>query len=153
MVLPAFQQDFCEWESTLELRQYLILRMLPQHSDPIEQFAGTDLFTSFGLVLLHLCSNLPEPFGRTLIEAGAVGKPAIAFNMGGPAEIIQHGRTGFLIDYFDFDRLVDATLKLVENQKLRERMGQAAKAHVGSSYSMDKIVDNIQTCLFSVAGG
>lgn len=39
-----------------------------------------------------------EPFGRTVIEAMARGKIVVASNVGGPAEIIQHRKTGLLFD-------------------------------------------------------
>ncbi len=39
----------------------------------------------------------PEPFGRSVIEAQAMGRPVVAFDHGGAAETVQHGRTGFLV--------------------------------------------------------
>lgn len=39
----------------------------------------------------------PEPFGLTLIESMATGCPVIAFNMGSIPEIIDHGKTGFVV--------------------------------------------------------
>ena len=38
----------------------------------------------------------PEPFGRTVIEAQAMGRPVVAFDHGGAAETIADGQTGFL---------------------------------------------------------
>ncbi|MBI4351140.1 MAG: glycosyltransferase [Elusimicrobia bacterium] len=67
--------------------------------------AGKVLFTGYRkdiAALMNLCSVivnpsiLPEPFGRTIIEGMACGKPVIATNMGGPLEIIEDGADGFL---------------------------------------------------------
>jgi L-malate glycosyltransferase len=40
----------------------------------------------------------PEPFGRVLIEAMTLGKPVVASNNGGIPEIIEHGRSGLLLE-------------------------------------------------------
>jgi glycosyltransferase involved in cell wall biosynthesis len=40
----------------------------------------------------------PEPFGLVMIEALACGTPVIAFRRGSVPEVIEHGRTGFLVD-------------------------------------------------------
>jgi glycosyltransferase involved in cell wall biosynthesis len=40
----------------------------------------------------------PEPFGMVMIEAMANGTPIIAFNHGSVPEIIEHGRTGFIVN-------------------------------------------------------
>jgi glycosyltransferase involved in cell wall biosynthesis len=39
-----------------------------------------------------------EPFGLTMIEAMACGTPVVAFRRGSVSEILQHGRTGFIVD-------------------------------------------------------
>jgi glycosyltransferase involved in cell wall biosynthesis len=40
----------------------------------------------------------PEPFGMVLIEAMACGTPIIAYNHGSVPEIVEHGKTGFIVD-------------------------------------------------------
>jgi glycosyltransferase involved in cell wall biosynthesis len=40
----------------------------------------------------------PEPFGLVAIEAMAVGTPVIAWNRGAAPEVIEHGKTGFLVE-------------------------------------------------------
>jgi glycosyltransferase involved in cell wall biosynthesis len=40
----------------------------------------------------------PEPFGMVLIEALACGTPVIAYNHGSVPEIIEHGKTGFIVN-------------------------------------------------------
>ena len=43
----------------------------------------------------------PEPFGLVMIEAMAAGTPVIAWRCGSTAEVIEHGRSGFLVDSID----------------------------------------------------
>ena len=44
-----------------------------------------------------------EAFGNTVIESMACGTPVVAVNRGGPAEIIEHGRSGILVPQGDVD--------------------------------------------------
>jgi glycosyltransferase involved in cell wall biosynthesis len=50
---------------------------------------------AFGLLLPI---DWPEPFGLVMIEAMACGTPVIAYNHGSVAEIIEDGRTGFIVE-------------------------------------------------------
>jgi len=43
----------------------------------------------------------PEPFGLVMIEAMAAGTPVIAWRCGSTEEVIEHGRSGFLVDSLD----------------------------------------------------
>jgi glycosyltransferase involved in cell wall biosynthesis len=43
----------------------------------------------------------PEPFGLVMIEAMACGTPVIAWNCGSVPEVIDHGRTGFIVSSED----------------------------------------------------
>ncbi|WBQ19268.1 glycosyltransferase family 4 protein [Sphingobium yanoikuyae] len=43
----------------------------------------------------------PEPFGLVMIEAMACGTPVIAFRCGSVPEVIEHGRSGFIVDTED----------------------------------------------------
>lgn len=49
------------------------------------------------VALLHLI-DFAEPFGLSVVEALATGTPVIAYRLGSMPELIQHGRTGFLVD-------------------------------------------------------
>jgi glycosyltransferase involved in cell wall biosynthesis len=51
-----------------------------------------------------------EDFGITMIEALASGRPVIAYNKGGASEIIQHGKTGLLLDYQTWEDFADAVI-------------------------------------------
>jgi glycosyltransferase involved in cell wall biosynthesis len=59
--------------------------------------------------LLHPIS-FEEPFGLSVAEALLCGTPVIAFNKGSMPELIQHGKTGFLVD--NVDEAVDAVTQI-----------------------------------------
>jgi glycosyltransferase involved in cell wall biosynthesis len=59
-----------------------------------------DQFLSDALALLFPI-DWPEPFGLVMIEALACGTPVIAWNNGSVPEIIEQGKTGFVVDSVD----------------------------------------------------
>ncbi|MEA2376560.1 MAG: hypothetical protein QOD13_467, partial [Thermoleophilaceae bacterium] len=40
----------------------------------------------------------PEPFGMVIVEALAAGTPVLAFRQGAAPEIVEHGKSGFLVE-------------------------------------------------------
>ncbi len=55
--------------------------------------------------LILSCSTKPEAFGRTVLEAQAMGKPVIAFNHGGSVELINDNENGTLCKVADINDL------------------------------------------------
>ena len=69
-----------------------------------------------------------EGFGMVLIEAMACGLPCVAFNCPhGPADIITHEEDGFILPMFDVQGFGKAIIHLIEDNQLREKMGENAK--------------------------
>jgi glycosyltransferase involved in cell wall biosynthesis len=79
-------------------------------------------------VLVH-ASTIPEPFGQVILEGMAAGVPVIAAGAGGPAEILEHGRTGMLYEPNDGPALAGCMRSLL-NPSLRERLSAAARHEV-----------------------
>jgi glycosyltransferase involved in cell wall biosynthesis len=51
-----------------------------------------------GAIGLLLPIAWPEPFGLVMIEAMACGTPVVAYNRGSVAEIVEDGKTGFIVE-------------------------------------------------------
>ena len=63
----------------------------------------------------------PEPFGLVMIEAMACGTPVIAFRRGAVPEIVEDGRTGFIVEDLDqATRAVERVVKL-DRRMIRKR--------------------------------
>jgi glycosyltransferase involved in cell wall biosynthesis len=52
------------------------------------------------------------------------GKPVVATTVGGLPEMVDHGKTGFLVPPRDVDALADAVVKLMQNEGLRKKFGE-----------------------------
>ena len=67
-----------------------------------------------------------EAFGNTIIESMACGTPVVAYNRGGPAEIIEHGKSGMLVPQGDIRALVEGVRKAIglDRSAVRARAGE-----------------------------
>ncbi len=89
-------------------------------------------------------SVYPESFGRTIIEAQAVGRPVVASRLGGFAEVIEDGVTGLLAKPADSVDLAGAINRLLHNDPLRERIVEAARARVERRYTLEAMTEQTE---------
>ncbi len=76
-----------------------------------------------------------------LIEAMTCGLPCIAFDCPyGPRDIIEDGKTGFLIPYNNNEMFIEKLTYLMEHPEVRERMGEAARESV-KRFSVETIME------------
>ena len=76
-------------------------------------------------VVVHASDR--EPFGIVVIEAMALGKPIVAGDAGGPAEIVTDGVDGLLTPFGDANALAAAISRFVSDPALMARVGRAAQ--------------------------
>lgn len=94
-------------------------------------------------------ASMQEAFGRTAIEAMAVGKPVVSTRCGGPEEVINHGKTGFLVDIDDHNKLASRISELLSNQLLAHEMGLAGRIKVEKSFSVQDIAEGVEKIISS----
>ncbi len=82
-----------------------------------------------------------ETFGYTCLEAMACGAPVVASRVGGLAEMIEHGKTGLLVDTDNSEDLGQAIVTLLENAELRRILGEAAVTRARERYSHEVVGD------------
>jgi glycosyltransferase involved in cell wall biosynthesis len=95
-------------------------------------------------IFVH-CSIKPEPFGRTIIEAMAMGRATIATNHGAAPEIITDNVDGILIPPDDPEVLAKNIIRLLENGELREQLGAAAREKIKEKFDINFYKTNIET--------
>jgi len=78
-----------------------------------------------------------------LMEAAACGVPAVAPAVGGVAELIEHGSTGFVTRPGDPEGLAEALERLLTDAVLRERLGVAARRRAEERFSVALQVDRL----------
>jgi glycosyltransferase involved in cell wall biosynthesis len=95
--------------------------------------------------------SVREQFGQVLVEAMACGLPVIAANAHGPAEIVDDGRTGWLVEPDDLDDLADALADAVNDPGKRARKGQVAYEEARGRYSWPALADGVSAVYEDVA--
>ena len=102
---------------------------------------SNDMPAAFMLAdVIAMPSTVPEPFGRVAVEAGAMGRPVVAFNHGGAVESVLDGKTGWLAKPNDVDDLTSALTSALDlSQTERARLAKRARAHITKFFSKEKM--------------
>lgn len=93
-------------------------------------------------LLWHL--SLHEGLPRAVVQALAVGIPAIGFALDGTPEVIIDGETGFLTAAEDVDLVAQRTLELTGDASLREQMGRTGKEKVLEQFDWHRMGDILE---------
>ena len=94
---------------------------------------------SVDLVLVP--STYPESFGRSAIEAQAVGRPVIASRVGALGELIEDGHNGLLVPPRDHEALALAIERVLNDPALRARCVEAGRRRVESEWPLGRMVE------------
>lgn len=84
-----------------------------------------------------VCSSHFESFGRCLIEGMACGKPVVATRVGGILEVVEDQKTGILVPPHNPQALAEAVAKLLDNEKMRNMVGEQGRVRVEQLFSME----------------
>lgn len=95
-----------------------------ERRDAIDIVARSDVFV--------LPSRRPEPFGMALVEAMAVGRPAIGTDAGGPREVVRSGVDGVLVPPGDAAALAGAIAALIDDPDHARALGRRAARRAGA---------------------
>lgn len=96
-----------------------------------------------GLDLLALASR-EEGMPLVLAEAGHIGLPCVATDVGGVSELLVEGETGLIVPPEDAAALAMALRRLLDDAALRARMGAAAEARVKQDFTLEGMVRKVE---------
>lgn len=85
-----------------------------------------------------------EPFGRVLLEAMACAKPVVAFDSGGPREIVVEQETGYLVPPESAEDLAEAAVRLLLDRPAAREMGEKGKQRLRDEFSGQKHAEEIE---------
>ncbi len=98
-------------------------------------------------------SGREEGLGMVLLEAAATGVPGIGSRVGGIAEGIAEGKSGFVVPERDPDSLAHAIATLLANPGLRQRMGAAARQQVERYFDLSRQTAALEDLYDAMLGG
>ena len=97
-------------------------------------------------------ASVHEQFGQVLVEAMACGLPVVAADAHGPATIVEHGETGWLVPPDDEEALAGAMLELVRDDEERRRRGELAYRSARERYSWPALAQSLARVYEEVRG-
>jgi len=99
-----------------------------------EHLAGADIF---------VLPSRSEGFSNAIVEAMAASLPVVATAVGGNAEAVQDGVTGFIVPSEDVAALAAAILRLLSDLAKAREMGAAGKALVAEKFTTEAMMNRI----------
>lgn len=127
----------------------------PKYRTELEQLAGrlgvADRIVWYGPVdnplALMPCfdvavlSSRSESFSNTVLEYAVSERPIVVSDVGGLGEIVEDGRTGFLVPPENPEATAEKILQFLDDPELGRRFGQAAREFVCRQYDEKKILE------------
>jgi glycosyltransferase involved in cell wall biosynthesis len=97
--------------------------------------------------------SITEGMCTPLVEAMAAAKAAVATGVGGVPEVVVDGTTGFLVPPRDRDAMAERLIRLLKDDTLRRRMGEAGRERARERFTVDRMVAATAVVYRSLAAG
>jgi len=109
-----------------------VVRFLGYRPDTRPLYAAADVF---------VLSSRTEGLPMVLLEAMGAGLAVVATRVGGVPDVVTDGESGLLVASSEPRELADAMARLVDAPALRHRLGEAARQHIRSGYSVERMAE------------
>ena len=121
---------------------------------PSVEFAGkterlVDQFREAGFLVLP---SRVEGLSNVLLEAQAVGLPAVVSDIGGNVAVVKDGKNGLVVPVGDAGALAEAMVRLYRSPELRARMGLAARARAMELFAIEKVAVRLEAAYAQALG-
>ena len=98
----------------------------------------------YAMADLFVFHSIYETLGMVLIQAMASGKPVISVNNTAIPEVIEHNKTGILVDPLDPEQLATAVTKLLRDEKSMERFARNGRQIASEKYDWNQIAEKYE---------
>ena len=118
------------------------------------QFLGwvEDMPTYLDSLDVFVLPSLNEGIPGAVREALSMAVPVVATDVGGTAEVVVDGETGYLVQPEDGEQLAEAIELLLDDRDRRERMGAAGREWIVEEFSVEQYVEKYEAFLSRIAG-
>ena len=130
-------------EKDIAYLSYLINRLGLENNVLMESFSREQMINLYQLAEFSIYpSSFEEPFGLTMLESLACGKPMIVSHSGGMPEVIKDGENGFIVPLKDYNALAQRSIELLKNEGIRKRLGENGRKMVEEKFTMEEMTKN-----------
>jgi sugar transferase (PEP-CTERM/EpsH1 system associated) len=120
------------------------VQLLGTRDDLPDLLAACDIF---------VLSSLSEGMSNTVLEAMSAGRPVVATDVGGNAELVVDQETGVLVRTDDPELMTLAMFQLARDRGRREQMGAAGRRRAEREFSLSQMLRNYEAMYLDVAAG
>ncbi len=104
----------------------------------------TDTLKYMALFDIFILPSLSEGFSNALIEAMAAGKPVVATDVGGNAEVVENGKSGLIVEPGDSIELSVAILRYLKEPALQKSCGSNGKKAVSNTLNIEVMMNRLE---------
>jgi glycosyltransferase involved in cell wall biosynthesis len=147
VLVLAGTKNIVDWGSTQQKDIAYIVDLINElglvHNTFIEMFTLDEMVRLYAIADVCLYpSTVGEPFGLTMLESLASGKPMIVTNSGGMPEVIQDGINGYVVPVRDYEAIATKIIILMDDKNLRERIGTTGRKIVELRFTKEIMTSN-----------
>ncbi|MDP9804989.1 glycosyltransferase [Acinetobacter calcoaceticus] len=103
-----------------------------------------DVPEELGKLDIYVALSRQESFGVAVLEAQAMGLPVVVSNVGGLPEVVQSGKTGYIVETENPDQAAEMIVKLILDQNLRDEFAINAENFSRQNFSWEACAQNMQ---------
>ncbi len=102
-----------------------------------------DVESVYAALDIFLLPSFFEALSNALMSAMAHAIPSIAFNSGGPAEVIEDGKSGMLVEPANAGALCEMIAKILIDPTLANELSEGARKRIQENFSADRMVEGM----------
>lgn len=125
------------------LKEKIVKKAKKTHPDNykfLENLDLEELIKWYSKAKVKVLPSYYEAFGMVLAEPMACKTPVISTKVGGVPEVVKNGKTGYVVDYGEWDEMKEKILKIVDmNKNKYEVMCKKARKHVVKNFDYMKV--------------
>ncbi|WP_300978584.1 glycosyltransferase family 4 protein [Flavobacterium sp.] len=125
--------------STWDMMQALFSEQAKDQVSYLGSIPYAEIKAKIAEATLCVFPSFAEAFPVSWLEAMAMGKPIVASNIGWATEMIDDGKSGYLVDPRDHNLFADKIIDLLKDEQLRLDMSKEARNRVESIFDIQKI--------------
>jgi glycosyltransferase involved in cell wall biosynthesis len=93
---------------------------------------------------LFVFTSIREGLPKSIMEAMAMEKPIIAYNIRGIRDLVDNGVNGFLVKYGDINTFAEKILYLIKNPDIAKEMGKKGREKIEKEFSLKIILPKMK---------
>ncbi|MCZ8229356.1 glycosyltransferase family 4 protein [Flavobacterium sp.] len=125
--------------STWDMMQALFSEQAKDQVSYLGSIPYAEIKAKIAEATLCVFPSFAEAFPVSWLEAMAMGKPIVASNIGWATEMIDDGKSGYLVDPRDHNLFAGKIIDLLKDEQLRLDMSKEARNRVESIFDIQKI--------------